>query len=141
VAVISYLVESSKEKWVPHTSNQPEKRFKQSPNSAPVSALPVRVSDRKSQSLLVVSPNTPEERWNQDFTPQPGCRPSVMALVDEKMLGTGYKLFYDDFYTSPALFRDLLKNNICACGKIRSTNPQTITNKLLKKAPRGHITG
>ncbi|KAI5105757.1 piggyBac transposable element-derived protein 4-like [Silurus meridionalis] len=122
------------------STHQPSTR-KQSANSAPVSALPVRVRDRKSQSSLVVSPNTPEERWNQDFTPQPVCRPSVMALVDEKILGMGYKLFVDDFYTSPALFRDLLQNNIWACGKIQSTNPQTITNKLLKKAPRGLITG
>ncbi len=39
---------------------------------------------------------------------------SVMALVDEKMLGKGYKLYVDNFYTSPSLFRDLLQKGICA---------------------------
>lgn len=38
---------------------------------------------------------------------------SVMALVDEN------KLYVDNFYTSPMLFRDLLYKKIWACGTIR----------------------
>ncbi|KAI2645260.1 PiggyBac transposable element-derived protein 4 [Labeo rohita] len=67
---------------------------------------------------------------------------SVMALVDEKVLGSGYKLYVDNFYTSPLLFRELLKKNIWACGTIRSNRvgfPQTTLNRLPKNAPRGSI--
>ncbi|KAF7704230.1 hypothetical protein HF521_021302 [Silurus meridionalis] len=46
----NHLVKSSEEKWVPHTSHQPEKRFKQSPNSAPVSALPACCSKKSYSS-------------------------------------------------------------------------------------------
>ncbi|XP_055074469.2 piggyBac transposable element-derived protein 4 [Misgurnus anguillicaudatus] len=45
---------------------------------------------------------------------------SVMALADEKLLGSGYKLYVDNFFTSPALFRDLLSKNIYACGTLRA---------------------
>ncbi|CAM4452341.1 unnamed protein product [Leuciscus chuanchicus] len=65
-----------------------------------------------------------------------------MALVDEKVLGSGYKLYVDNFYTSPMLFRDLLIRNISACGTIRSNRvdfPQTTLNKLPKNVPRGSI--
>ncbi|XP_058624560.1 piggyBac transposable element-derived protein 4-like [Onychostoma macrolepis] len=65
---------------------------------------------------------------------------SVMALVDENMLGFGYKLFLDQFYTSPTLFRDLLGKNIYACGPVLPTRkgfPKILVNRLSKKAPRG----
>ncbi|KAL0204037.1 hypothetical protein M9458_002055, partial [Cirrhinus mrigala] len=65
---------------------------------------------------------------------------SVMALVDENLLGSGYKLFVDKFYTSPTLFRDLLGKNIYACGPVLPTRkgfPKISVNRLSKNASRG----
>ncbi|XP_055074466.1 piggyBac transposable element-derived protein 4 [Misgurnus anguillicaudatus] len=60
---------------------------------------------------------------------------TVMALVNEKVLGNGYKLFVDNFYTSPALFRDLLSKKIYACGTLRANR----IGRLKATAPRGSI--
>ncbi|XP_042340545.1 piggyBac transposable element-derived protein 4-like [Plectropomus leopardus] len=67
---------------------------------------------------------------------------SVMELLNIRMLGTGYKLFVDDFFTSPILFRDLLKKRIWACGTIRPNKigfPKTKVNSLDSKSPCGSI--
>ncbi|KAA8584635.1 hypothetical protein FQN60_008420, partial [Etheostoma spectabile] len=67
---------------------------------------------------------------------------AVMKLVNIRVLGTGYKLFVDNLYTSPELFRDLLKKKIWACGTIRQQRigfPRDRLGGLDRKAPRGSI--
>ncbi|KAA0711894.1 hypothetical protein E1301_Tti013496 [Triplophysa tibetana] len=60
---------------------------------------------------------------------------AVMRLANDKLLGAGYKLFVDNFYTSPALFRDLLSKKILACGTVRANRIGRSTTP----APRGSI--
>uniref|UniRef100_UPI003AAD78E9 piggyBac transposable element-derived protein 4-like n=1 Tax=Centroberyx gerrardi TaxID=166262 RepID=UPI003AAD78E9 len=67
---------------------------------------------------------------------------SVMALIDEEVLGTGYKLFVDNFYTSPMLFKDLLQKKVWACGTVRPNRagvPRALTNDFPRNAPRGSL--
>ncbi|XP_033977920.1 piggyBac transposable element-derived protein 4-like [Trematomus bernacchii] len=67
---------------------------------------------------------------------------SVMDLLPLPLLGQGYTLFVDNFYTSPALFEDLSTKNIGCCGTIRKNKmefPRTELNDLPKKAERGDL--
>ncbi|XP_062284308.1 piggyBac transposable element-derived protein 4-like [Scomber scombrus] len=67
---------------------------------------------------------------------------SVMDLMNFTLLGKGYHLYVDNFYTSPALFQQLATNCTSACGTIRQTRigfPKTQINELPKKAERGDM--
>lgn len=67
---------------------------------------------------------------------------AVMRLLKIPFLGKGYKLYVDNFYTSPTLFLDLLQRKIWACGTVRSNisgYPRTKRNDMSEKTPRGTI--
>lgn len=66
----------------------------------------------------------------------------VMKLLNIPFLGKGYKLYVDNFYTSPTLFLDLLQMKIWACGTVRPNvagYPKKKQNDMNGKTPRGTI--
>lgn len=66
----------------------------------------------------------------------------VTRILNVPFLGKGYKLYVDNFYTSPALFRDLLFRKIWACGTLRPNiagYPKKKGNDMTDKTPRGTI--
>ncbi|XP_033855228.3 piggyBac transposable element-derived protein 4-like [Acipenser ruthenus] len=66
---------------------------------------------------------------------------TVMSVLDCN-LGYGYKLYCDNFYTSPKLFTDLYGMNFAACGTVGDHTkgcPRTKENALTKKSERGSI--
>ncbi|XP_052453867.1 piggyBac transposable element-derived protein 4-like isoform X35 [Carassius gibelio] len=67
---------------------------------------------------------------------------AVMSLLDRKVLGSGYHVYMDDFYTSPKLFTDLFTLKFGACGTYREQRkgfPKTATNSLSRSSSRGSI--
>ncbi|XP_027894239.1 piggyBac transposable element-derived protein 4-like isoform X4 [Xiphophorus couchianus] len=67
---------------------------------------------------------------------------SVMDLMDFGLLGKGYHLYVDNFYSSPYLFQKLASNSTAACGTIRGNLvgfPKTTLNNLLRSAQRGEM--
>uniref|UniRef100_A0A667ZB56 PiggyBac transposable element-derived protein domain-containing protein n=1 Tax=Myripristis murdjan TaxID=586833 RepID=A0A667ZB56_9TELE len=67
---------------------------------------------------------------------------AVMDLLPFPLLGGGYTVYMDHFYTSPALVQDLAKKFIGCCGTIRRNRIgflQTLANDLPKKAERGDL--
>ncbi|XP_042337524.1 piggyBac transposable element-derived protein 4-like, partial [Plectropomus leopardus] len=66
----------------------------------------------------------------------------VMDLMAFPLLGQGYTVFVDNFYSSPALFEELSRQNTGACGTIRRNQagfPKTKQNDLPKNAERGDM--
>lgn len=67
---------------------------------------------------------------------------AVMDLLHLSLLGQGYILYVDNFYTSPTLFSDLYKEKNGCFGTIRKKQtgfPRTRKNYFPKKAERGDV--
>ena len=57
-------------------------------------------------------------------------------LDDDRLKNKGYHVYMDNFYTSPALYRDLREEGFEACGRIRSNRqgiPDDIRSAKLRK--------
>ncbi|XP_048035758.1 piggyBac transposable element-derived protein 4-like [Megalobrama amblycephala] len=67
---------------------------------------------------------------------------AVTSLLDCKVLGSGYHLYMDNFYTSPKLLTDMFAMKFGACGTYRDNRkdcPRNAANSLSKKSARGSI--
>ncbi|XP_059402818.1 piggyBac transposable element-derived protein 4-like [Carassius carassius] len=67
---------------------------------------------------------------------------AVMSLLDHKVLGSGYHVYMDDFYTSPKLFTDLFALKFGACGAYREQRKgflKTAANSLSSDSTMGSI--
>jgi len=61
----------------------------------------------------------------------------VITLLQD-LLGKGYTVYMDNFYTSPTLFRQLVENDTDAVGTVR-LNRRNIPQELKKKIARGQV--
>lgn len=61
----------------------------------------------------------------------------VLTLVND-LLGQGYCLFLDNWYSSPALYRELVMKQTDAVGTVR-LNRKNMPAELKKKIPRGQV--
>ncbi|KAM3623107.1 uncharacterized protein V6R79_007048 [Siganus canaliculatus] len=67
---------------------------------------------------------------------------AVAALVNKDCLGSGYHIYCNRFYTSPALFRHLWDLGFGACGVYsvgRMGTPTTADSALANRSPRGSL--
>ncbi|XP_067253248.1 piggyBac transposable element-derived protein 4-like [Chanodichthys erythropterus] len=67
---------------------------------------------------------------------------AVTSLLDRTLLGSGYHVYMDNFYTSPKLLKDLFAMKFGACGTYRDNRkdcPRNAANSLSKKSARGSI--
>ena len=66
----------------------------------------------------------------------------VMGLIQPSLLGTGYHIYMDNYYTSPKLFMDLAAMKLGACGTYREGSrgcPSGRANALTKKCESGSV--
>ena len=75
-------------------------------------------------------------------TPEFGLGGSVVRTLTRPLVGKHHHIFMDNFFTSPALFMDLLQDGIYACGTVRTNRrgfPQDLKGKKNLKNRYAHL--
>ena len=64
----------------------------------------------------------------------------IVIRLMEPLLNNGYKLFVDNWYSSPNLFQYLLSKNTSACGTTRKNRLKLPASFTTQKLPKGQST-
>ena len=84
--------------------------------------------------LPLMKINIRKGNWRGELKRGIGKSDVVVTSLLSDLLGLGYKLFVDNWYTSLALFDDLYENKTCAAGTVRKSGlklPKSVRNEKL----------
>ena len=83
--------------------------------------------------------NIREGNWRGELERGIGKSDVVVTSLLSDLLGLGYTLFVDNWYTSLALFDDLYENKTCVAGTVRKSGLKLPKSVTIEKSGRGQF--